>query len=238
MNLKSRKLLAVICSALFVGVVGYASTPAASAASIPSSTVTAALVTPVRVHSAPTTKSRTISVVADTRPVTGSQTVLPVIGQSGSGTSLWLRVLLPQRPNSISGWIQAADVETSSTPWYIVVIRSERKAFLYKNGHLNKTFTVIVGAPSTPTPSGHFFVAEIVHEGYGIVTGPYALLTSAYSDVFQIFEGGPGQVALHGIVGLDNPLGTAESHGCVRFSDADVTYLATHVGDGTPIDIQ
>jgi lipoprotein-anchoring transpeptidase ErfK/SrfK len=51
------------------------------------------------------------------------------------------------------------------------------------------------------------------------------------------FEGGPGQLALHGIIGLDDPLGTASSHGCIRFSDAAVTWLATHILGGTPIDI-
>jgi lipoprotein-anchoring transpeptidase ErfK/SrfK len=148
-----------------------------------------------------------------------------------------LQVLLPQRPDGASGWISANAVVIGHTPWYIVVDRASREASVYDRGRLAQRFPVIVGKPSTPTPSGHFFVAEVVHEGYGIVSGPYALATSAYSNVYQEFEGGPGQVALHGIVGLDDPIGTASTHGCVRFEDAAITWLAARATAGTPIDI-
>ena len=69
------------------------------------------------------------------------------------------------------------------------------------------------------------------------MTGPYALATSAYSNVLQEFDGGPGQVALHGLVGLAGSPGQAVSHGCVRFYNQDITWLAEHLTPGTPITI-
>jgi lipoprotein-anchoring transpeptidase ErfK/SrfK len=108
---------------------------------------------------------------------------------------------------------------------------------VYDRGRAVRTFWIIVGKPSTPTPAGQFFVAEKLYEGYGVQTGPWALATSAYSNVYQQFDGGPGQVALHGLVGLSDPLGTAASHGCVRFADGDITWLAQRLGAGTPITI-
>ena len=52
------------------------------------------------------------------------------------------------------------------------------------------------------------------------VGGPYALAISARSDIFQEFEGGPGQIAIHGTNGLSDPLGSAASHGCIRLRRA------------------
>ena len=47
---------------------------------------------------------------------------------------------------------------------------------------------------------------------------PFALALSARSDVLQEFEGGPGQIALHGIENIGGRLGSAVSHGCVRMA--------------------
>ena len=85
-----------------------------------------------------------------------------------------------------------------------------------------------------PTPTGNFFVTEIMSE-QGEVTGPYALATSAYSNVLREFDGGPGQVALHGREGLPEPIGNASSHGCVRFENAAITWLAWHLEAGVPV---
>ncbi len=48
--------------------------------------------------------------------------------------------------------------------------------------------------------------------------GPFALALSARSNALQEFEGGPGQIALHGRDNLGGVLGAAESHGCMRLS--------------------
>ncbi len=67
--------------------------------------------------------------------------------------------------------------------------------------------------------------------------GPYALATSARSNVFQEFEGGPGQIALHGTNNLVGSLGTAASHGCIRLSTRAITWMARRIGAGVPLTI-
>jgi len=225
----------LVSSSLVVIALSLSFAPVAGAA--PRSTDTVTLLTTATVRAYPGNSASAIGHVAPTRPLTGSATVLPVIGTAKAEGAKWVRVLLPQRPDSSAGWISTNGTQAGSTPWYVAVSRSARRATIYRAGRVARTFSVIVGRPSMPTPAGQFFVAEIVTEGYGAVTGPYALLTSAYSNVLQEFDGGPGQVALHGRVGLPEPLGTASSHGCVRFANGDITWLAQHVGAGTPITI-
>ena len=67
--------------------------------------------------------------------------------------------------------------------------------------------------------------------------GPFALATSARSDVLQEFEGGPGQIAMHGRDNLGGTLGTAASHGCVRLGTASIDWLAERIGPGMPVTI-
>jgi lipoprotein-anchoring transpeptidase ErfK/SrfK len=55
--------------------------------------------------------------------------------------------------------------------------------------------------------------------------------------VFQEFDGGPGQIALHGVGNVGGTIGTAESHGCVRLDTPDITWLADHIDPGVPVTI-
>jgi len=67
--------------------------------------------------------------------------------------------------------------------------------------------------------------------------GPFALATSDRSNVLQQFDGGPGQIAIHGLDNLGGQLGTAESHGCIRLADSAIIWLAARVAPGVPITI-
>jgi lipoprotein-anchoring transpeptidase ErfK/SrfK len=62
--------------------------------------------------------------------------------------------------------------------------------------------------------------------------------TFSTQGVLQEFDGGPGQIAIHGTNGLSDPLGTAASHGCVRLSTRAVTWLAQRIGRGVPLTIE
>ena len=149
----------------------------------------------------------------------------------------WLLVRLPGRPNGHTGWIQAAHVRISKTPWHIVVSTWLHRVTVYRAGRFVRSFAAIVGKPSTPTPRGEFFVEEPVALGPSEAGAPFALALSARSNVFQEFAGGPGQVAIHGIDNIGGTLGTAESHGCVRVSTAAVRWLAARIIAGTPVTI-
>jgi lipoprotein-anchoring transpeptidase ErfK/SrfK len=122
-----------------------------------------------------------------------------------------------------------------STGWQIVVHRAQRRAVILDAGRARASFEVVVGTPSTPTPLGTFFVVEKLQLAPGVREGPWMLLTSAYSDVLRAYDGGSGQVALHGTVGMSAPLGTFASHGCIRFAPAAISWIAGHVDEGTPV---
>jgi lipoprotein-anchoring transpeptidase ErfK/SrfK len=118
-----------------------------------------------------------------------------------------------------------------------VVKTSTRRVIVYHQGRAIKVFKAIVGKPSTPTPHGEFFIEESIQLQPTDPGAPYALALSARSDVFQEFDGGPGQVALHGLDNIGGDLGTAESHGCVRLADSSMRWLVFRVGPGVPVTI-
>jgi lipoprotein-anchoring transpeptidase ErfK/SrfK len=162
--------------------------------------------------------------------------VLPIVGgASGPLGGRWLRVRLPTRPNGATGWVPASAGRQAETPWRIVVHRSTRRAVVSQGGRVRARLSVVVGKPSTPTPLGSYFVVEKLYLGPHVTEGPWALATSAHSDVLHDFAGGDGQVGLHGTVGMGAPLGTFASHGCVRFGPWAISWLAARVGPGTPV---
>jgi lipoprotein-anchoring transpeptidase ErfK/SrfK len=145
--------------------------------------------------------------------------------------------MLPGRPNGSTGWIAAQGTRRLVTGWHIVVDLAGRRVSVYRHGHVVRTFQAVVGKPSTPTPTGQFFVEETVQMATGHPGGPFALALSARSNALQEFEGGPGQIALHGRNNLGGALGTAASHGCVRLDTASIDWLAARIGPGIPTTI-
>jgi lipoprotein-anchoring transpeptidase ErfK/SrfK len=189
-------------------------------------------------RSAPNEHARAIEVVRAQRPLTGERTTLPLVGRAnGPSGATWLHVGLPGRPNGHTGWIKQQATQSIVTLWHVVVDRTARRVTIYRNGRVVRIYSVVVGKPSTPTPSGEFFVEEDVALRSGDVGAPYAIALSARSNVFQEFEGGPGQIALHGLANVGGVLGTAASHGCIRLDAAAMTWLVARIGPGVPVTI-
>jgi lipoprotein-anchoring transpeptidase ErfK/SrfK len=188
--------------------------------------------------SKPDTHSRRLETVPDVRPITGDQTVLPVIARAtGKHGVAWVRVLLPGRPNGHAGWISTSSTTAAITKWRIIVRLSTRTVTAFHAGRLAHAFKAVVGKPSTPTPLGRFFVEEPVRLDRGHAGAPYALALSARSNVLQEFDGGPGQIALHGTDNVGGIPGTAVSHGCIRLSTQAISWLANRIGPGTRVTI-
>jgi hypothetical protein len=152
----------------------------------------------------------------------------------------WLRARLPDRPNGAAGWILADRAELSRTSWRLEVDLSARRVRAMRLGRVVRTFRAVIGAAATPTPRGHFAVAEVVRQpdptGF---LGPWALHLTAHSDVLDDYGGGPGTVALHGRGGasLLDPLGSARSHGCLRIDNRQISFLAQVLVPGAPVTI-
>jgi lipoprotein-anchoring transpeptidase ErfK/SrfK len=189
-------------------------------------------------RSAPNEHATAVEVVRAQRPLTGERTTLPVVGRAtGPAGTAWLHVALPGRPNGHTGWIKKQATLSLITRWHVVVDTSARRVTVYQNGRAIRVFSAVVGKPSTPTPHGTFFVEEDVKLRPGDAGAPYAIALSARSDVFQEFEGGPGQIALHGLANVGGVLGTAASHGCVRLDASAMRWLVGRIGPGMPVTI-
>jgi lipoprotein-anchoring transpeptidase ErfK/SrfK len=187
----------------------------------------------------PNSSAHGLEVVSALRPLTRVRTVLPVIGRSHSRHGHpWVHVRLPGRPSGHTGWIRASGTRPAATDWHVAIDLSARQVTVFYGGRVKRRFKAVVGKPSTPTPRGRFFIEEGLRLGPGDPGGPFALATSARSHVLQEFEGGPGQIALHGTDNLVGAPGTAVSHGCVRLSTYAITWLARRIGGGVPLTIR
>jgi lipoprotein-anchoring transpeptidase ErfK/SrfK len=189
-------------------------------------------------RSRPSTRAHRLEGVGALRPLTHVRTVLPVIGHSQSPHGHpWVRVRLPGRPSGHTGWIRAHQTRPATTAWHIVIDLSARSVTVYHLGRAQRRFRAVVGKASTPTPRGQFFIEEALSLSPHDAGGPFALATSARSGVLQEFEGGPGQIALHGTDNLSGSLGSAVSHGCVRLSPRAIRWMALRIGGGVPLTV-
>jgi lipoprotein-anchoring transpeptidase ErfK/SrfK len=190
-----------------------------------------------QVYRSPRTSAPRVASGPARTPITGEQTTLPVVGHAAGLRRQWLKVMLPGRPNSSTGWIERGGTTELTTGWHIFVSTPSRRVWVYLHGRLSRTFSAVVGKPSTPTPSGKFFVQETVIMPPTAAGGPFALALSARSNVFQEFDGGPGQIGIHGRDLLGGTLGQAQSHGCIRLGTSAISWLAARIGPGVPVTI-
>jgi len=170
-------------------------------------------------------------------PIGGGEVILPVLASQTVGGRIWLRVPIDHRPNSNSGWITDDGTMPVRVHTEIIVSLSQRKLTLYRNGHIIRRLLVGIGAGSTPTPTGVFPVVEILKQPEPSAIGPWALALAGFSHVLTDFDGGPGQIAIHG-TSDPSSIGRAVSHGCVHVSNAEVRYLSRTVELGTLVTIK
>ena len=131
-------------------------------------------------------------------------------------------------------------VESSGTP-AVVIRRESKELFFYSGGSLVGRFTVAVGQPAYPTPRGRFAVVS------KLVDPTWIPPDSEWAEGLEPVEPGPGNPLGTRWLGLTSPgigihgtyetgsLGTAASHGCVRMGSAEVEWLFSQVGAGTPV---
>jgi lipoprotein-anchoring transpeptidase ErfK/SrfK len=147
----------------------------------------------------------------------------------------WLKVLLPIRPNGSTGWVKASDVKLSSTTHRVEIDPQAFKFTVFDGDKVLRTGKVATGEDGTPTPAGRFYFTELVEPpnpdgDYGA----YAFGLSGFSPTLKTFAGGPGQLAVHG-TNKASALGRKVSHGCVRVSNDDITWMAKNLAIGTPV---
>jgi L,D-transpeptidase catalytic domain len=161
----------------------------------------------------------------------------PLVMLVNSVRGSWVEVYLPQRPNESLGWTPSGDVTMVRDPDRILVDLDRRHIELIRGSQVVFQSTAAVGSPESPTPTGYFYVTEVLKlTTPDSAYGPYALGLSGFSNTYYSFDGGPGQIAIHG---TDEPssIGEYASHGCIRLGDAEITTLASLVEAGTPVQV-
>src|SRR3954471_12927973 len=124
--------------------------------------------------------------------------VYPVVAHRTLGKhSEWVRVQVIRGRHNVRVWIPRWAPRRVWLDYHVQVDLSSRKAKIWRSGKVVRRFRVVVGAPGTPTPTGHFFVVDRMHLHDSWARGGWALATSAFSHVLTDFAGGSGQVAMH-----------------------------------------
>ena len=160
----------------------------------------------------------------------GSPQALWVVRRSGS----WLGVVSPLAGNGKLGWIEQSSSKLGRVAWRINVSLHARRLTVRNNGKVVQRYTVAVGRPSAPTPTGRFAVTDRLLTGNP--SGPYGCCILALSakspHAIQGWTGG-NRIAIHSTPETST-IGLPVSHGCVRLTLAEGRWLMAHVPLGTP----
>jgi lipoprotein-anchoring transpeptidase ErfK/SrfK len=127
---------------------------------------------------------------------------------------------------------QQAAPAASAAKRVIVVSLEDRKLALMEDGQVKKVYTVAVGKPSTPSPTGTFTIERRVanptyhHSGKTVLPGPGNPVGTRWMGLSKHGYG------IHG-TNEPNSIGKAASHGCIRMARADLEqfYELVAVGD-------
>ena len=143
-------------------------------------------------------------------------------------------VQIPKRPNGVTAWVPAGQVEVAKVSTRIVVDLSEKRVRLYKDDKLVLSSKAAVGAAATPTPTGRFYVNQrLIPTDKSGPFGPCAVGVSAFSNVLTGWtQGGP--IAIHG-TNAPWSIGKAVSNGCIRIPNPMLKKLFRQALNGTPV---
>lgn len=163
----------------------------------------------------------------------GSPTFVLVTKQSGR----WLGVINTAAGNNHVGWVRASALMLSRVHWSLHAFLDRHLVVVYHNGRAVRHYTIAVGKPTAPTPTGHFAVTDRLNTGDP--TGPYGccILALSAKAPHQISDwDGGNRIAIHSTPETAS-IGHSVSHGCMRLTLAEGRWLIQHIPLGTPVDI-
>jgi lipoprotein-anchoring transpeptidase ErfK/SrfK len=188
------------------------------------------IATPVgdpEVYATPSTDGERLDIGPTT--AAGAPTTFAVVGDASTAAEAevpgWHRVALPTRPNGSTGWVPSGSVVLTKTPFRIFVDLEGRTLRVERDGEGVFAAEIAVGTEENPTPQNGTYVTELIDnvdpDG---AYGPYAFGLAMHSDTLTEFNGGPGQVGIHG-TNRPDLIGERVSSGCVRLDNGDVEEL-------------
>jgi lipoprotein-anchoring transpeptidase ErfK/SrfK len=164
----------------------------------------------------------------------GTPTVLAALAERRG----WLRVLATELPNGRSGWIPASAAGVVPSPWRMRADLSSRTLTIYRNGSVVRRFSVAIGKPSTPTPTGRFAVTDkLDFIGGSAAYGCCAVALTGHQPHVEPGWRGGDRLAIHG-THVPGSIGQAASFGCLRARDSDVRWLVHRAYLGSIVEIR
>ena len=130
----------------------------------------------------------------------------------------------------------AAEAFAQEAARRVIVSIADRKAVLLEDGKVTRVYTVAVGKPSTPSPTGTFqIVTRIPHPTW---YGPRVVVQPGKTNPLGTRWIGLS-VKGYGIHGTTSPrsIGKAASHGCIRMRNQDVEELFELVRAGDTVEL-
>ena len=111
---------------------------------------------------------------------------LTLLVTEGSMYDEWVKVALPVRPNGREAWIRTEGYTLSTTTIHAEVNLSNTSVRVFDDGELIAETQAGIGAPSTPTPLGSFYVASVrTNPSSESYLGSHALVLSGFSEALE-----------------------------------------------------
>jgi len=162
----------------------------------------------------------------------GGPLVLGVLGVRGR----WVEVTAEALPNGRHAWVEfGRDVAVQQVRWTLRASLSRRRLDIVRDGRLIRSMPVAIGAPTSPTPTGRFAVAEKLTGPFGPAYGCCILALTARQP--KLPRGWNTSITYYVAIHAGTGQGAAVSAGCLHATEPDVRYLMRTVPLGTPVRI-
>jgi hypothetical protein len=160
----------------------------------------------------------------------GGPLVLGVVGVRGS----WVEVTAEALPNGHFGWVKfGRDVAVHPVQWELRASLAKRQLEVFRGSKLVRAIPVGIGAPDSPTPTGHFAVAEKLTGPFGPAFGCCILVLTARQP--RLPAGWNKSITYYVAIHAGTGQGAAVSAGCLHATEAEVRWLMRTVPLGTPV---
>jgi L,D-transpeptidase-like protein len=185
-------------------------------------------------HRAPSRTSRAVGVVQASSKYYGFPITIWIEATNTAGT--WGKVQLPYSWPRTKGWIRLAGLPRLRATVVVSVDLSEHTVRVYRSGKLRYRVRAATGAPSSPTPPGHYVVTDRVPFSGGTL-GSFAFGISGIQPRLPSGWSGGDQLAIHG---TNQPwlIGRSVSAGCIRVTEWSLDRLKPLLRLGTPVVIE
>jgi lipoprotein-anchoring transpeptidase ErfK/SrfK len=147
------------------------------------------------------------------------------------------RVSLPYSGSSASGWVSLDGLDLDATDVAVQIDVPEHLITVTRGNRVLLRAPVATGRPTSPTPTGRYFVTDLVPMDPTGALGAFAFGLSGIQTFLPDWWVGGDQLAIHG---TNDPasVGSPVSSGCLRVSDPVLERLRSLLRLGTPVVIR